>query len=69
MKKYGIEGIKINLNKYKNFQNYQRLRIKSKKNKEKLRNMDFIIDNEFINHNIQKNIRRKRIRFKIKRKN
>lgn len=54
MKKYGIEGIKINLNKYKNFQNYQRLRIKSKKNKEKLRNMDFIIDNEFINHNMQK---------------
>lgn len=36
LKKYGIEGIKINLNKYKNFQNYQRLRIKSKKNKEKL---------------------------------
>ena len=69
MKKYGIEGIKINLNKFKNIQNYQRLRKKTKKNKEKLRNMDFIIDNEFINHNIQKNIRRKRIRFKIKRKN
>ena len=69
MKKYGIEGIKINLNKFKNIQNYQRLRKKTKKNKEKLKNMDFIIDNEFINHNIQKNIRRKRIRFKIKRKN
>ena len=68
LKKYGIEGININLNKFKNIQNYQRLRKKTKKNKEKLRNMDFIIDNEFINHNIQKKIRRKRIRFSINKK-
>lgn len=44
MKKYGIEGMTINL---KNFNKYGKLRKKNFNNKEKLKIMDNIIENEF----------------------
>ena len=68
MKKYGIEGMTINL---KNFNKYEKLRKKNFKNKKKLKIMDSIIKNKFINYkNIQaKKIKRKKnIHFEINNK-
>ena len=62
MKKYGIEGMTINL---KNFNNYEKLRKKNFKNKKKLKIMDSIVKNKFIDC---KNIKRNNIHFEINNK-
>ena len=49
MKKYGIEGMTINL---KNFNKYEKLRKKNFKNKDKLKIMDNIIKNKFKEKNL-----------------